>query len=560
MRFTNKKIKSFIGLIACISIILTAFLSTFGVTYGYEAPGIDNVFGENRYGTSLAIADALKEELGVKQFDAVVVARGDAYPDALSGGFLAKQYSAPIILVPSKGNSTDSINYIRENLRSNGSIFILGGPASVSTDVENTLRRITPNVKRLYGPSRYDTNKAILDETMVGFNDLLICSGESFADALSASGAGRPIMLVGKNLTQDQETFIKEKSSTIRRIYIIGGTAAVSKNVEDQISKYRTPTRIFGANRFATSVAIANVFYPNATEVTYAYGRNYPDGLCGGVLSAKLKAPLLLTEQDAGFITAYGYVVRKPNIRHATIFGGSAVVSDDATGLVKNSGAKKTGLVDIGKKTFCTDPYGNLITRTFFTHDGSRYCASRTGELVKDTAFTVDGEYYGAMSDGRLAETGWAKTGKLYYYFKDYNITRESLQAKAILDEKGKNLTAAFNWAKDLTTYQFADSITYKWGAERFAYYGFTNKKGNAYVKSATLFYMAKMLGYNARLMYGTVDSDKKDHSWVEIVQDGTYYIYDPTLLPGWKISYSDQSSYSRYNYPKNVMQMEEID
>ena len=121
-------------------------------------------------------------------------------------------------------------------------------------------------------------------------------------------------------------------------------------------------------------------------------------------------------------------------------------------------------------------------------------------------------------------------------------------------------MTAAYNWSQALTTYKFADNLDYKWGAENFANYGFANKKGDAYVKASTFYYMAKMMGYNARLIYGTTGSDRTNHAWVEIVEDGTTNIYDTTLFPGWKISYSDYTNYSRYHYPKNILQMEEID
>lgn len=522
--------------------------------------GITNVYGQNRYETSLAIADALKSELGVYKFDSIVVARGDSYPDALSGGYLAYKYNAPLIIV-NNNNYMSALSYIRSNLKTGGTIFLLGGSYAVSNSMEQSFRAITPDVMRLSGQTRYDTNLAILKESMSVNDDLLICSGQNFPDALSASGAGRPIMLVGKSLTAEQENFIKERSSTIRRIYIIGGNSAVSQTVENQISQYRIPTRIAGTNRYGTSVAVASMFYPTATEATFASGANFPDGLCGGVLSARLNAPLLLTSQNAGFISAYQYVLNQPSIRHATIFGGSMVVSDDATGLNKNTGSKKTGLLEIGKSTYCTDVNGNLMQRSFFTINGNRYFAAKSGEVVKDTAFSVDGEYYGARSDGTLVESGWEKTGNLHYYFKDYHITEESLSAKDVLDDNGRSLTTAYQWSRGLADYTFESGFTYRWGAAYFARFGFNRNEGNSFVKAATFYFMAKTLGYDARLMYGTVGTGEEevDHAWVDIIEDGMYYSYDLTLSPGWKISYMDTETYSRYNYPRYVMQVEDL-
>ncbi len=555
----NKSVRAIVAMVLAVMLVIPSVITAVP-TYADDTFGITNVYGQNRYDTSIQIAEALKEELGVSRFDAVVVARGDAYPDALSGGYLAEKYSAPLIIVDNQ-NYNEALNYIRMNLKPGGTIFILGGTYAISNSLELNLRAITPDVMRLSGTTRYDTNLAILKESFSNDDDLLICSGENFPDALSASGAGRPIMLVGKSLTTEQQDFIREHSNAIRRVFIIGGTAAVNQAVEEQISRYRIPTRIFGSDRYGTSVAIASMFYPTSTEVTFASGVNFPDGLCGGVLAAKKNAPLLLTAQDTGFISSYQYVVNQPMVRHATVFGGPVVVSNDATGLFVNGGAKKTGLLDIGKDTYCTDIEGNLLKRTFFTLAGDRYYASRSGAVVKNTAFTVDGQYYGATSDGKLAQDGWAKTGNLHYYFRDYNITEECLLAKDVLDSVGRNLSAAYEWSRSISDYEFERGVNPKWGAEYFAEFGFKRKEGNSYVKAATLYYMANMLGYNARMLYGTIGSDQIDHAWVEITEEGMPYFYDSILTPGWRIAYyTDYTSYSRYNYPRNVMQVEEME
>ncbi len=559
MGFKRKSIRLLMGgLLIAVMIFSSLVVFAPSDAYADERYGITNVYGDNRYDTSIQIAEALKEELGVSRFDAVVVARGDSYPDALSGGYLASKYSAPLIIV-NNNNYLNALNYIRTNLRPGGTIFLLGGTYAISSSLEMSLRAITPDVMRLSGPTRYDTNLAILKESFSNRNDLLICSGQNFPDALSASGAGRPIMLVGNSLTADQEEFIR--THEFGRLYIIGGTAAVNTTVENQISKYRIPTRIYGSNRYGTAVAVANLFYPTSTEVTFASGENFPDGLCGGVLSAKMNAPLLLSAQDNGFITAYKYVVENNRIRHATVFGGPIAVSDDATALRKNSASRKLGLLSIGKEVYCTNSEGNLLQRTFFTVGGKKYYASKNGTVIRNAAFLLDEQYYGAREDGSLVESGWEKTGSLTYYFDNYNITSESLAAKAVLDKAGRNLESAYNWSRELDNYEFTLGRTPRWGITYFANYGFVSGKGDSYVKAATFYYMAKLLGYDANMVYGTamVDGENRDHAWVEIKEENIRYIYDPSLTPGWRIAYyTDYTSYLRYGN-KTTMQMEDL-
>ncbi len=54
-------------------------------------PSYVRIYGEDRYATSLKIADAYKKALGVSQFSAVCVADGVNFPDALAGAYFASK-------------------------------------------------------------------------------------------------------------------------------------------------------------------------------------------------------------------------------------------------------------------------------------------------------------------------------------------------------------------------------------------------------------------------------------------------------------------------------------
>lgn len=92
--------------------------------------------GDNRYGAALKTADALKVSLGVDKFKNIVVACGSNYPDALTGSYLAKVKSAPILLVD-KSVEAKIADYIVSSLASGGTVYILGGTGAVSADFEN---------------------------------------------------------------------------------------------------------------------------------------------------------------------------------------------------------------------------------------------------------------------------------------------------------------------------------------------------------------------------------------------------------------------------------------
>mgnify|MGYP004494951995 CR=1 FL=1 len=282
------------------------------------------VYGDSRYDTAVDAADAMKKSLGIDKFENIIVADGRNYPDALTGSYLAKVKDAPILLV-NDGSASMIREYIKQNLKSGGTVYILGGTGAVSGSFEKSVRNTGASVKRLAGKSRYDTNISILKEAGVTKGDLLICSGGGFADSLSASAAGLPILLTGDTVSPEQKAYLN--SLSIDKIYIIGGTGAVKESVEDTAKRYGTVERLAGKSRYDTSEAVAKKFFSGkASAAVIAYGQNFPDGLAGGPLAMTLDAPLLLAENGA-YSQAAGFV-EKEGIKKGIVMGGRSLISD----------------------------------------------------------------------------------------------------------------------------------------------------------------------------------------------------------------------------------------
>ena len=301
----------------------------------YNVPGtvdITRLSGKTRYDTAFAVADQLKEVLGVETFDTIVVAYGRNFADALAGSYLATQLDAPILLTEDSQHS-NVLDYIQENLSSTGKVYILGGDAAVSLAFEDSLSGAGIHYERLSGKTRYDTNLAILQKAGLNGKDILVCTGQNFADSLSASAVNMPILLVNSStnkLTTTQEEYLETLESCT--FHIIGGTGAVSAELADALAAYGTVERISGKDREATSVAVANTFFTSPNTVALAYSRNFPDGLCGGPLAYNLGAPLLLVNSGAeSYAAAY---VEENSIETGIILGGSTAVSDDTVSAV----------------------------------------------------------------------------------------------------------------------------------------------------------------------------------------------------------------------------------
>lgn len=302
-----------------------------------EDPTADVVrlFGSNRYQTAFKVADLLKQQLGYDQFVNVIVASGQEFPDALAGSYLATMKDAPILLVnPRMCNQVK--DYIRANLVPGGTVYLLGGPNAVPEEMKAGLDGF--NVKRLAGANRYETNLAILNE--VGETDLpiLVCTGTGFADSLSASATGLPILLVNpRGLTQPQKDYL---ATANRNFVIIGGESAVPVAIADALAAYGTVDRLAGANRYETSVMVAQMRNWNPTSAVLAYAQNFPDGLCGGPLAHAMGAPLLLTATNRGPIVAE--YAQTNGIRAGIVLGGTGLIDDVTAGKVFSLGENAT--------------------------------------------------------------------------------------------------------------------------------------------------------------------------------------------------------------------------
>ncbi len=289
---------------------------------------IGRIAGKNRFLTAIEAADKLKAELGMDSFPNIVIASGTDFPDALTGAYLAIEKDAPVLLT-NAGFAPTLAEYAKTNLQDGGTVYILGGKGAVPEVMEAELQKqgIT-KVERLAGSNRYDTNLEILKAAGVTGKNLLICSGTGYADSLSASALDKPILLVGSSLTQEQKDFLAEvKDDMSGDFFVLGGTGVVSESVFDEVKEYAkgTTERVSGANRFATSVAIARRFLPNTIETAVlAYAMNYPDGLAGGPVAYATGSPLLLVT-DTFYDEAQTYA-KQVTAQNIIIMGGKSLI------------------------------------------------------------------------------------------------------------------------------------------------------------------------------------------------------------------------------------------
>jgi putative cell wall-binding protein len=254
--------------------------------------------GADRFDTAALIASAIDDATPT-----AVLARADIYPDALTGAFAAAANGeGPLLLTRSDSVPPRTMQALEtENV---DEVILLGGTAAISAAVEAQLRAAGYTVSRLQGATRYETAAAIARDgagiigTIDGDRSALLSSGQNFPDALSGAplsfAAGLPSLLTPPT-SLHPATLSVLRDLNITQIFLLGGPAAVSQDVEDTLRREGFGvTRLAGGNRSGTSVEVFEFgldqgIYTNR-RFGLARGDTFPDALAYAPLAGRDRA------------------------------------------------------------------------------------------------------------------------------------------------------------------------------------------------------------------------------------------------------------------------------
>lgn len=154
---------------------------------------------------------------------------------------------------------------------------------------------------RVAGADRYET-AARLARRAAGeqaVSRVWLATGTDFPDAMAASAAGEPILLVTRDVVP-RATAEALRTIDPDEVVAVGGPRAIRDTTLATAADHAgaEPTRVAGADRFATSVAVAGRTHPDGSQVVWlATGSNFPDALAAGPVAAAEQAPLLLVSR-----------------------------------------------------------------------------------------------------------------------------------------------------------------------------------------------------------------------------------------------------------------------
>lgn len=198
---------------------------------------IKRIYGSNRFGTSIAIAQTVK---GFSDQKTAILTNSNSYADALSAGAYSAQKSFPLFYTTKDRLETQTKKYLKQSGIKD--VIIVGGGAVITNSVVRELTSLGINVKRIEGTNRYETSIKFAETYYSKPSTIIMASGEGFADALAgsvlAAKNGGPTVLVHKSLSGSTNSYVS--SDSVKNIYILGGENAVSNTIFSGLSSNET--------------------------------------------------------------------------------------------------------------------------------------------------------------------------------------------------------------------------------------------------------------------------------------------------------------------------------
>ncbi|WP_434512579.1 cell wall-binding repeat-containing protein [Desulfitobacterium sp. AusDCA] len=311
------------SIILILTLILT--LSFPALTFANTTPTITRLAGQDRYETASTISQQWSHS------DYAILVSGENYPDALASAPLAQKFNAPILLTTlnSLPDSTkQALTYLQTK-----NVIIIGGTGVIAPSIEAVLQSMGISTTRVAGQDRYDTAIQISSKVQNSPSQVIVCTGDDFADALSIAPIAAikqiPIILVSSDSLSDSvKDYINLNSANITKTYVIGYSDIINDSVASQFPNVE---RIVGADKYARNIAINeefnNIF--SANDICITTGEGFADALSGSALAAKKSEPIVLVNNDTPDNTKVYYQKRLANLSNIFVFGGTGIISED---------------------------------------------------------------------------------------------------------------------------------------------------------------------------------------------------------------------------------------
>lgn len=230
--------------------------------------------------------------------------------------------------------------------------------------------------------TRFGTAAALADDAFPdGADTAILATSRNFADALAAAplsaALSGPILLTEAEEVPE-ETMDALDDLGVSEVVLLGGGAAISEDVEAELSEDFDVVRYAGADRFETAAQLALLAYPDgAGTVLLATGTSFADALAAAPLAAAEDAPILLA--TAGELPAVSAdALAELGAEEVIVLGGAAAIGDQVEQELEAAGYGVTR--QAGESRFET---AALLARSAFP-DGAEVALLTTGADFPD--------------------------------------------------------------------------------------------------------------------------------------------------------------------------------
>jgi putative cell wall-binding protein len=263
----------------------------------------------------------------------VVLATGENYPDALSGGALAAKVGGPLLLTASGQLPVSTAEELSALAPSK--VIVVGGENSISRGVRSSVAALVPKaaIEEISGVDRYDTADKIARAYFTPSWDAkgtvvqaeapvaYIATGTNYPDAIAASAAagrlGAPLLLSAP-LCMSQGTNQTIEALGVDNLRLVGGQSSLAESVRLRTScdpAGALPRRTFvqtmaaetgSAKAVQTNPTIGGIVYPRTLSFDTdprGAGVDYQTYLLGGS-SSRFTAVAGIADDNAATITA----------------------------------------------------------------------------------------------------------------------------------------------------------------------------------------------------------------------------------------------------------------
>lgn len=309
---------------------------------------VRRIAGQDRIATAVAISETSHPE----RADVVILARADAYPDALAGAPLASHLGAPLLLT-GRDAIAPNVRVAIERMGANRAI-LLGGTGALSNAVADQAEDLGLAVERISGPERFATAAAVAERVVdgEGVSTAYLALGgaadpsQGWPDAVAVSGLAaaerRPVLLTAGDHLSDATAGVIQQMG-FERVVLVGGVASLAEQVAEDVEALGVVVeRVAGGSRFETSVEIASrqlAGSAGSPDVWLASGRDFPDALAAGAGAAAAGGVLLLTDGlqvTTDDVTGAWIASSRQQLTGGVVVGGPVAISDGVAAQVQS--------------------------------------------------------------------------------------------------------------------------------------------------------------------------------------------------------------------------------